>query len=76
MRRSRGMTYELSDDFRLTASDFDFFLECGAFKDTLYKAFLQTAKPHEITPLFDTDLDELNAARDGMRPDRQWKNPI
>lgn len=29
LRRSRGMTYELSDDFRLTASDFDFSLECG-----------------------------------------------
>ena len=72
----RSMTYEASNNFELTTSDFDFSLECGAFKDALYQTFMQAANPQGVVPLFDTELDGLNAAGDGMRPDQQGKKPV
>lgn len=68
------MTCNASSDFGLTISDFDFSLECGAFKDALRQAFMQAVNLQGVAPLLDTELDELNAAGDGMRPDRQGKN--
>ena len=68
------MTCDASSDFGLTTSDFDFSLECGAFKDALRQAFMQAVNLQGVAPLLDTELDELNAAGDGMRPDQQGKN--
>ena len=68
------MTCDASSDFGLTTSDFDFSLECGAFKDALRQAFMQAVNLQGVAPLLDTELDELNASGDGLRPDQQGKN--
>ena len=57
------MTCDASSDFGLTTSDFDFSLECGAFKDALRQAFMQAVNLQGVAPLLDTELDELNAAQ-------------
>ena len=68
------MTCDASSDFGLTTSDFDISLECGVFKDALRQMFMQAVNLQGAAPLLDTELDELNAAGDGMRPDQQGKN--
>ena len=35
---------------------------------------MQAVNLQGVAPLLDTELDELNAAGDGMRPDQQGKN--
>ena len=68
------MTCDASSDFGLTTSDIDLSLACGAFQDALRQAFMQAVNLQGVAPLLDTELDELNAAGDGMRPDQQGKN--
>lgn len=50
-------------DFDLTQENWDFSLDNIEFGEKLKQLFIATEKENAIIPLFDDDLDSINAAR-------------